>query len=507
MREKRGTVMRHKRNTNNQKPTVVRMAEEGNSVAVADFMQTDLPGKRSPAAMRGKLLRAPFEQVWVVNLKRRPDRLEQFWNELNGAKWPFAKPEVFFAIDGDKVGVPKFWQTGGGSYGCMRSHLTLLERAIQDDVGSILVLEDDAVFSKNFAKDVARFLRKVPGDWECLMLGGQHVNSEPIPIAPGIVRAGCGGGIQRTHCYALRGQEPMKALYRTWANAAVHCDWVMGPCMAKFNTYAPDPFLIGQAEGHSDISGRRNPAKFWRPPTGLEPVIVLDAPRPVMEALQAKGWHGGYTRDPQTGIDMGLTEIFSGNLTSAELGARLKGWINMIQWEVVSMTGEAHCTIWHPAVRLELVRPLVSGKVVKVTANSVEDALKQLPTDIDVLEKENIRVVLLRSSRSVMEELRNLGWHSGNWRDEVTGQDNGVRKLFAASRDKLGRRAGLQRIIQVLHDEARNIPHGIVTLWHDEITKDMVQSEYVTTCEITATTAAAAVDALKEFNKRYEAQG
>jgi hypothetical protein len=249
------------------------------------LMASDTPSRKAQQTEQW------FDQVWVVNLKRRPDRLTRFWAETEKANWPFHRPKVFEAIEGDKVGVPKYWHTGGGSYGCLRSHLNILERAIMEDVESLLVLEDDAVFLKTFDKDVAEFLAKVPDDWQCLMLGGQHVNSEPIPFAPGIVRAGGGGGIQRTHCYALRGAEVMKALYRTWASAAVHCDWVMGPCMAKFNTYAPDPFLVGQADGKSDISGALNPAKFWRPPNGTEPVVVLRAPREVMEALRKKGFH------------------------------------------------------------------------------------------------------------------------------------------------------------------------------------------------------------------------
>ena len=128
-----------------------------------------------------------FDQVWVINLRRREDRLARFWNEISKSQWPFRRPQIFSAIEGNKVGVPKFWQTGGGSYGCMRSHMVLLERAIQDDIGSILVLEDDAVFLDTFGKDVAEFLKKVPNDWQCLMLGGQHVNSKVIPVAPGVV--------------------------------------------------------------------------------------------------------------------------------------------------------------------------------------------------------------------------------------------------------------------------------------------------------------------------------
>jgi Glycosyltransferase family 25 (LPS biosynthesis protein) len=342
-----------------------------------------------------------FDQIWVINLKRREDRLARFWKEINHSQWPFRRPQVFSAIEGDKVGVPKFWQTGGGSYGCMRSHLVLLERALQDGVKSILILEDDAIFKKTFGKDAADFLAKVPSDWQCLMLGGQHVNSKPLTVAPGIVRAGAGGGIQRTHCYALRGYQIMQALYLTWANAAVHCDWVMGPCTAKFNTYAPDPFLVGQSEGASDISGQHNPSKFWRSPSGLEPVIVLKAPRSVMEALRDKGWHAGFSRNRATGIDKGLAYIFDEFLVEkSQRSTHLRKWIKMIQGEAVSMAEPAVCTVWHPSVKARMVRPLVKGRVVEIIAKTVEEALSQLPADIlfykpALTTKNNIKMELL----------------------------------------------------------------------------------------------------------------
>ncbi len=317
-----------------------------------------------------------FDQVWVINLKRLPDRLERFRNGLKNGGWPFREPCLFEAIDGAKVGVPRFWRTGAGSYGCLRSHLCLLERAIMDDVASLLVLEDDAVFRTTFGADVKRFLAKVPGDWECLMLGGQHCNSLPVPIGEGVVRAGGGRGIQRSHCYALRGMEVMKTLYKTWANAAVHCDWVMGPCMTGFKTYAPDPFLVGQGEGKSDISGGINPTKFWRPPNGDEPVVVLHAPREVMEELRTNGFHGGYSRDPETGIDTGLRNLFlKKKLSDEKRNKRLQKCIRVIQWEAVSMVEPAVCTLWHPEVTAEMVKPLVSGRVIEISASTVQEAL------------------------------------------------------------------------------------------------------------------------------------
>jgi Glycosyltransferase involved in LPS biosynthesis len=444
-----------------------------------------------------------FDEVWVISLKRRADRLEQFWREIEKAKWPFRRPQLFDAIEGDKVGVPRFWQTGGGSYGCLRSHLSILERAIQDDVKTILVLEDDAVFKPTFAHDAATFIAKVPQDWECLMLGGQHINSQPIPVSEGIVRAGHGGGIQRTHCYALRGYEPMKALYRTWANSAVHCDWVMGPCMLKFNTYAPHPFLVGQAEGQSDISGRQNPEKFWRSPNGNEPVVLLHAPRAVMEALGEKGWHGGYSRDPKTGFDVGLKDLFADtSLSVDQRNTRLKDWIGLIQAEVASMEGPAICTIWHPKARVEMIRQLVKGKVVKISATTVEEAIKQLPANLakpPVETNGKIPVVILRASRELMEALRSHGWHTGHWRDEITGQDNGLRRLFASTTDKRQRSAELRRIVDLLHEEAQEIAGGVATLWHDEVTVDLLEGNDLRVMEISAANVEDAIAKLKEL--------
>ena len=91
---------------------------------------------------------------------RRADRLNSFFKRLENLKWPFKWPVVFRAIDGEKVGVPRYWQTGSGSYGCLRSHVSILERAIQDDLDLILVIEDDAIFPKDFSKKVCEFLQK-----------------------------------------------------------------------------------------------------------------------------------------------------------------------------------------------------------------------------------------------------------------------------------------------------------------------------------------------------------
>lgn len=219
---------------------------------------------------------------------------------------------------------------------------------------------------------------------------------------------------------------------------------------------------------------------------------------PVMHRART-GQTRASSRDLVTGIDVGLRDLFADKaLSEIERTKRLRKWTNRIQWEIVSMEVLAVCTLWHPEACGEMVRPLVRGKVLEITAAAVEEVLSQVPPDIHTPEPEIIRVVVLRSSREVMETLRTRGWHSGQWWDSTTGQDNGVRRLFAATQNSNARHAGLQKIIHTLHDELLDIPNGVVTLWHDEITLDLVTGENVDAIEITATSADEALAKLKE---------
>ena len=121
----------------------------------------------------------------------------------------------------------------------MQSHRQVLEFALLDGITPLSVLEDDATFSRTFAKEAARFLRRVPADWEGLMFGGQ--SKEVRAVVPGDLRC---VNCQRTHGYAVRGRY-LRALYQHWISTAGHCDHRMGELQRRFKVYAPDPFLVG----------------------------------------------------------------------------------------------------------------------------------------------------------------------------------------------------------------------------------------------------------------------
>ena len=127
-----------------------------------------------------------------------------------------------------------------------------------DDVGSILVLEDDAVFAPDFGAAARQFIGALPADWEGIYFGGQHA-FKPEPVAAGVVKC---LSVYRTHAYAARGAY-LCGLSYVWGNSQITLDHHQASICAAFNVYAPAKFIAGQGGGMSEISGLETTAEFW----------------------------------------------------------------------------------------------------------------------------------------------------------------------------------------------------------------------------------------------------
>jgi len=143
-----------------------------------------------------------FDNVWCVNLTRRSDRWAYFQRHLDQADWPFGPVERFEAIDGAKTGIPYWWKALPGVWGCYRSHIRILEDALNRGTNSLLILEDDVVFANEFAAGAKRFLEAVPSDWDQIYFGGKVVGDRTT-VNKHVDRV---NGVILTHAYALRGE-------------------------------------------------------------------------------------------------------------------------------------------------------------------------------------------------------------------------------------------------------------------------------------------------------------
>lgn len=324
-----------------------------------------------------------FERVVVVSLKRRPDRLAKFWDRLNTVGWPFKRPEVFEAIDGNLVPTPSGvggvnrWNSGGGAWGCMQSHRQILENCLMHQVSSVLVLEDDAWPIDDFPSKIEQFLKEVPEDWEGMMLGGQHFGHVP-EVKSGILKC---QNCQRTHAYVARGKY-LRDLYALWHSYFGHCDHVMGPFQARYNVYSPSPFLIAQGINQSDITGRLEPRRLWSGSDIKTQLIYLKTSRQVVRELWAHGIHTGYSRNLTTDMDKGLEDIFYGNHSYINKVRKLRWWADIVTGEA-SAFEDGLAAIWIPNPREEdeqVILKAFGPEVIKFQVETAEEFLQNRNT-------------------------------------------------------------------------------------------------------------------------------
>lgn len=93
----------------------------------------------------------------VINLKRRPDRLESFEKEMNFIGWDY---EVFDAID------------KGGYVGCALSHQEIIKSFLESDDEHIMILEDDCFFMPYAKNQLQKTLKELDTiEWDFIHLG------------------------------------------------------------------------------------------------------------------------------------------------------------------------------------------------------------------------------------------------------------------------------------------------------------------------------------------------
>jgi glycosyl transferase family 25 len=140
-----------------------------------------------------------FDRIAIIHLPERVDRFTSLSKELSA---------VGLDIGNSKVSLPAPEmpeQLNGfpsrGVYGNFLSHLAIIERAYADGIQSVLVLEDDAIFSNAFnsaQSNMAASLRN--NRWDQVFIG--HSIPGRLPSSrSGLVRFQ--GDFFWAHCYAV----------------------------------------------------------------------------------------------------------------------------------------------------------------------------------------------------------------------------------------------------------------------------------------------------------------
>jgi hypothetical protein len=102
----------------------------------------------------------------------------------------------------------------------------------------------------------------------------------------------------------------------------------------------------------------------------VNPVVLLTCPREMVEQLPAHGFHPGYWRDRQTGIDKGLERIF-GEVPADQRIEELRKWC-----EFLCREGDRDGLIVaarHPQLTVAMLQAATTRQVVAIKANSIEE--------------------------------------------------------------------------------------------------------------------------------------
>jgi GR25 family glycosyltransferase involved in LPS biosynthesis len=89
-----------------------------------------------------------FGGVAIINLPERTDRLSKLEAELERVGLDVYGPKVCIPVAPRPIDANGF--SSRGVYGNLLSHLSILAKAIAQDLEPVLILEDDAIFNHSF---------------------------------------------------------------------------------------------------------------------------------------------------------------------------------------------------------------------------------------------------------------------------------------------------------------------------------------------------------------------
>ena len=190
-----------------------------------------------------------FQNIVCINLDRRPDRWRRMQQEF--AKHGIRSVHRFAAYDGDAIEKPIHWKHSAGAYGCLLSHLHVVEEARASGASSVLIFEDDTVFDPEFQQKFSEFGKQVPDDWDMLYLGALH-KDQPIKLTDNISRI---TKANSTFAYALRSTvfDAFIDLNRKADNVLDMNSYIL---QERFNCYCFMPNLAWVQTEYSDVQNK-----------------------------------------------------------------------------------------------------------------------------------------------------------------------------------------------------------------------------------------------------------
>ena len=187
-----------------------------------------------------------FDAVIVVNLDRRPEKLEAITHQLNKLDTTFYRWPAIDNLNTDMT--PIFCNVMNG--------LNRLLYAQFKEYNTVLLLDDDCEFVDNFYEKLEQVWPEIPDNWDTVSFGDKLISYESITNRIKKIQESYGG-----HATAFK-LTCAPILFKT-LQGKTFADIELNNASDKLNRYAIEPGLVGQGRYVSDIIGDIRPNNLY----------------------------------------------------------------------------------------------------------------------------------------------------------------------------------------------------------------------------------------------------
>lgn len=193
-----------------------------------------------------------FDNTFLINLKKREDRLNDFITQVN--YYDLGEFEVFEAVDGSLL-ENEYGHLNNGEVGIIHSTIKILEKSIEKNYETILIIEDDCKFNDNLY-NLNEYFEKLPNDWDFVYFGGNHntysglinlnrVNDKIIKVY----------NTYAAHCVLIH-KRMFKIIIEELKKFNYQSDVVYQKLQHNHNFYSFSPLIATQSPGFSNIQNK-----------------------------------------------------------------------------------------------------------------------------------------------------------------------------------------------------------------------------------------------------------
>jgi GR25 family glycosyltransferase involved in LPS biosynthesis len=203
-----------------------------------------------------------FDKVYCINLDKRTDRWDKVCkifseNNIDGV-------ERYSAIDGSTLNLDLISYNKSllkGELGILETHIKLIKEAKEQNLKSILIMEDDVYFTKEI-ENFDDYMNSVPIDWDMLFIGGNHLyGNTPIKVNKKIMKVNHTLAI---HCLGVK-HTIYDVILEITKRRMKQIDNYYADLQKGYNAYCFTPNMALQYEDFSDIQNRNvNYDKFLK---------------------------------------------------------------------------------------------------------------------------------------------------------------------------------------------------------------------------------------------------